>query len=148
MEKVIVWTLALIFPITIVLFVLVFNILTALEWNTSNQLRQSGVTAQATVVDHDKSLGLKAPNTFYVTYRYEVTETDGAVKTYTTKKKVDENLHNCLTINSPVTIWYMSSNPTISDIQGNQVIGRSVIICLSIDVAFVIFLVSVLKLKS
>jgi hypothetical protein len=148
MEKIIAWTLALTFPVAMIIFVVFINISTAMEWNTSQQLRKSGVTAQATVVDRDKSLGLKAPNTYYLIYRYEATERDGKVTTYTTKKQVDENLYKRLNPDSIVTIWYLDSNPAVSDIQENQVLGRSMIVCVSIDVAFVIFIVSILKFKS
>ena len=47
------------------------NISTALEWFGSRALQETGVQTEGTFVSRDKKLGLKAGNSFYVTYRYQ-----------------------------------------------------------------------------
>jgi len=149
MDKIITWTLVLIFPITIIIFVLVFNIFTFIEWKTAKEIHDSGITAQATVIELDKSIGLKAPNSYFIKYRYKINESGENVTTYIKKKQINENLYQRLKPNSQVTISYLPSEPKISDVQGNKVLDRRLIVCLSIDVAFIIFILSVLlKVKN
>jgi ABC-type dipeptide/oligopeptide/nickel transport system permease component len=149
MNKIITWILILIFPTALIIFVLVFNIFTFIEWKTAKELHNSGITTQATVIELNKPIGLKAPNSYFIKYRYEINQSAGDVTSYTKKKQINENLYQRLKSNSQVTISYLPSEPEISDVQGNKVLDRRLIVCVSIDVAFILFILALLlKVKN
>jgi hypothetical protein len=140
MEKLLAWSLALFFPGVILLAVVGFNIYTAIEWNRANHLQQAGAITQGEITSLDQTSSLKTPTTYLITYRYTVASND-----YIMKRQVDEGLYRRLNVNQTVPIVYLIDQPAKSDLSGNQVRQRLLLLAISLDIALAGFVFSVIR---
>jgi hypothetical protein len=140
-DKLIVWGLLLIFPGSIVLAVLSFNIYTAIEWNRTDRLQQSGLSTQGTIVSLDQMRSLKTPTTYHVTYQYRLQNRD-----YITQRQVDGNLYRQLSLNKTAPVLYFGDRPEKSDLSGNHARENLLGFAIALDVALLGFFLSVVKM--
>ena len=85
------------------------------EWRTAALLNETGVTAEAVVIDHRIDSDSDG-DTYYVTYRYDVPLPQGDRSRFTHTESVSRKTYEALPIESRITIRYAANDPEIARI--------------------------------
>ncbi len=124
---------------------------TSKELRLRRQLSQSGLVAEAQIVNHKKSYRVgdgvrkekgewkKRPSSYFVTYTFSVTAPDGPLQQYTREEQVSVNLYD-LPIGSTVRIWYRSQDPNGSRLIDNRYGNKALLIMMIPMLALGLFL--------
>src|SRR5260221_8114730 len=82
------------------------------EWNTFTMINQSGITVQATVINHRRSTGKST--SYYLTYQFQARE-----RAYSREQAVNSDIYVRYPINSLITVKYLRDDPTASLLAGD-----------------------------